>query len=173
MLICLPIIVVVIVGSEDIKSPFKLQVIVRGMSPLLMRHVSCATLPWSIVSRPKEKGTISGFSVNKILSVPFCHNTIDFKFCRMSCNPSWIFCSAGVCTTMLVIYRLNDKHTSLLPQHCCCHCVIRGNYVSLQTPCYGKRSISTTDNTGQLCEFSLVNFVKSKGEWNNLRFLCK
>ena len=84
MLICLPIIVVVIVGSEDIKSPFKLQVIVKGMSPLLIRHVSCATLPWSIVSRPKEKGTMSGFSVNKTLSVPSSQITINSKFCRMS-----------------------------------------------------------------------------------------
>ena len=72
MLICLPIMVVDIVGSEDIKSPLRLQVIVRGMSPLLMRHVSWATLPWSIVSNPNEKGTILGFSVNKTFSVPDC-----------------------------------------------------------------------------------------------------
>ena len=58
--------VVVMVGSEDIRSPFRLHVIVSGMSPLLMTQVSCASFPWSIVSYPKEKGTISGFSVNKI-----------------------------------------------------------------------------------------------------------
>ena len=62
--------VVVIVGSDDIRSPFRLHVIVMGMSPLLMTHVSCANFPWSIVSYPKEKGTISGFSVNKIFQ---CH----------------------------------------------------------------------------------------------------
>ena len=173
MLICLPIIVVVIVGSEDIKSPFRLQVIVRGMSPLLMRQVSCATFPWSILSNPKENGTISGFSVNKIHSVQFCHYTIDFKFCRMSCNPSRIFCSTGVCATVLVIHRLDDKHTSLGPQHCGCHCVIRWNYISLQTPGNWKWSITTTDNTGQLCKFSLINCLSTKGEGNNIRFLCK
>ena len=70
MLACLPSMVVVIVGSDDIRSPFRLHVIVMGMSPLLMTHVSCANFPWSIVSYPNEKGTISGFSVNKIFQ---CH----------------------------------------------------------------------------------------------------
>ena len=172
MLICLPIIVVVIVGSEDIKSPFRLQVIVRGMSPLLMRQVSCATFPWSILSNPKENGTISGFSVNKIHSVQFCHYTIDFKFCRMSCNPSRIFCSTGVCATVLVIHRLDDKHTSLGPQHCGCHCVIRDN-IPLQTPSDRQGSISMAYNTGQLSKSPLINCVRSKGEWNNCRFFCK
>ena len=73
--------VVVKVGSEFMISPFKLQVIVRGMSPLLIEQRSCANFPWSIVSNPKEKGTISGFSVNKILSVPSHIYTIDSEFC--------------------------------------------------------------------------------------------
>ena len=81
MLICLPIIVVDIVGSEDIKSPFRLQVIDRGMSPLLMTHVSCAKLPWSIVSNPNEKGTILGFSVNKTFLSAHIVYTIDKEFC--------------------------------------------------------------------------------------------
>ena len=81
MLICLPIIVVDIVGSEDIKSPFRLQVMVSGMSPLLIRQVSWATLPWSIVSNPKEKGTILGFSVNKTFLSAHIINTIDIEFC--------------------------------------------------------------------------------------------
>ena len=60
-----PSIVVVIVGPEDTMSPFRLQVMEMGRSPLLMTQVSWANFPWSIVSNPKEKGTISGFSVNR------------------------------------------------------------------------------------------------------------
>ena len=60
MLICLPIIVVVIVGSDDIKSPFKLQVIVRGMSPLLMNE-TCQLCNFSLVNFVKSKGKGNNF----------------------------------------------------------------------------------------------------------------
>ena len=56
--------VVVRVGSELIMSPFRLQVIVRGLSPLEMAHISCAESPWLTGSSPKENATICGTSVN-------------------------------------------------------------------------------------------------------------
>ena len=68
MLACLPSMVVVRVGSEETVSPFRLQVMDMGMSPLLMTQVSWAYFPWSMLSDPKVKGTISGGSVNRICS---------------------------------------------------------------------------------------------------------
>ena len=58
--------VVVRVGSELIMSPFKLQVIVRGLSPFDTTQVSCVNSPWLTTSFPNEKGIISGSSANKI-----------------------------------------------------------------------------------------------------------
>ena len=46
MLVCVPSIVVVITGSELMMSPFRLQVIDNGLSPLLTAHISCADSPW-------------------------------------------------------------------------------------------------------------------------------
>ena len=57
-------------GSEDTVSPFRLQVMDRGMSPLDTTHISWANSPWLTTSFPKEKGTISGFSVSKIFPLP-------------------------------------------------------------------------------------------------------
>ena len=173
MLVCWPIIVVVKVGSELMMSPFKLQVIDKGLSPVSTAHISCAVLPWLIDLSPKEKGTICGGSVNIIFSVHFCWITIDFKFCRIGCHSCRIFSSAGIHSNMCVIHWGYDKHTGLCPQHGGGHWIIRGCYVPLETPCNGKRSVTATDNTSQLCKFSLVYSVKSKGERNNLRFLCK
>ena len=62
MLILSPIIVVVIVGSEDMISPFRLQVMDRGASPLDTRHVSWADFPSLTTLKPKENGTSSGGS---------------------------------------------------------------------------------------------------------------
>ena len=53
------------VGSELIISPFRLQVMERGLSPLEMAHISCAESPWFTGSSPKEKATICGTSVNR------------------------------------------------------------------------------------------------------------
>ena len=168
-----PNIVVVIVSSDETISPFRLQVIESGLSPLLTTQVSCANFPWSIVSRPKEKGTISGFSVNKILSVPFCYNTIDSKFCWISCNPCRVFCPACICATVLIVHRLNYQHAHLPSNHCSCHCWVRGYQIPLQTPGNSQRHVTTAYEAGQLCNTSLVNCLKSKWERNNLGFLCK
>ena len=54
--------VVVIAGSDDITSPFRLQVMDMGKSPLLTAQVSCANSPSFTISTPKEKGTIIGGS---------------------------------------------------------------------------------------------------------------
>ena len=144
-----PNIVVVIVSSETI-SPFRLQVIDRGLSPWLITHVSWANLPWSIVSDPKENGTIAGFSVNKILSVPFCYNTIDFKFCWISCNPCRVLCPACVRATVLVIHGSNDQHAHFPSNHSSRHCWVRWYQVPLQTPGDFQRHVTMTNNTSQL-----------------------
>lgn len=61
-LVLVPTIVVVIVGSELMESPFRLQVIVMGSSPWDTLQVSCAKAPSSMTSDPNEKGTILGGS---------------------------------------------------------------------------------------------------------------
>ena len=82
MLACVPSMVVVRVGPEETMSPFRLQVMERGKSPWLMTQVNWANLPWSIVSKPNENGTISGFSVNKTFQclpsiLPFTNNSAE------------------------------------------------------------------------------------------------
>ena len=88
MLVCWPSIVVVIVSSDETISPLRLHVIVRGLSPLLTTQVSCANFPWSIRSNPKENGTISGFSVNKILSVPSSQIPFTFSSVEYDVTPA-------------------------------------------------------------------------------------
>ena len=66
MLVCVPSMVVVRVGSELIMSPFRLQVIVRGLSPFDTTQVNCVNSPWLTTSFPNEKGIISGSSANKV-----------------------------------------------------------------------------------------------------------
>ena len=66
MLVLEPIIVVVMAGSDDMISPFKLQEMVNGMSPLLILHVTCTNSPSFTASSPKSKGAITGFSANQI-----------------------------------------------------------------------------------------------------------
>ena len=56
--VLVPIIVVVIEGSEDMVSPLRDQVILIGSSPLLTKQVSCAMSPSLTVSEPNENGTI-------------------------------------------------------------------------------------------------------------------
>ena len=62
MLVLLPSVVVDKSGSDEIMSPFKLQVIDKGSSPLRITQISCAKSPWLTVSTPNENGTISGGS---------------------------------------------------------------------------------------------------------------
>ena len=90
MLVCVPSIVVVKVGSELIMSPLRLQVIDRGLSPLDTTQVSWAKSPWLTTSLPKENGTISGLtakqfyfeSVNgKIASISKI--TLKIEFCNI------------------------------------------------------------------------------------------
>ena len=65
MLVWVPSIVVVRVGSELITSPFRLQVMDRGLSPLDTTQVSWAKSPWLTTSLPKENGTISGLTAKQ------------------------------------------------------------------------------------------------------------
>ena len=60
MLVLRPNIVVDKSGSDAIMSPFKLQVIVKGSSPVRIIQTSWANSPALTVSAPKENGTISG-----------------------------------------------------------------------------------------------------------------
>ena len=62
MLVWVPSIVVVRVGSEDTMSPFRLQVMERGLSPLVTAHISWAESPWFTGNSPNEKGVIVGGS---------------------------------------------------------------------------------------------------------------
>ena len=63
--------VVVMTGSDDIMSPFRLQVMDIGMSPLVTEHVSWTNLPWLTESNPKENGTITGGSAMKYFQCQF------------------------------------------------------------------------------------------------------
>ena len=107
MLVLVPSIVVVKSVSDDITSPFKLQVIEMGSSPFITTQTSCAKLPWLTVSTPNENGTISGGSKTKIFSVPSLKKiiTVDFKTCSVGNRTSWIRCSTCVNPNMLVINR--------------------------------------------------------------------
>ena len=65
ILVWVPSIVVVRVGSELITSPFRLQVMERGLSPLVTAHISWAESSWFTGNSPNEKGTMVGGSVIK------------------------------------------------------------------------------------------------------------
>ena len=70
MLVCWPIMVVVMTGSDEMMSPFKLQVMDIGMSPVTTTQDSWAYCPWLTASSPKEKGTILGSSAIKYFQWP-------------------------------------------------------------------------------------------------------
>ena len=167
MLICLPIIVVVIVGSEDIRSPFKLQVMVSGISPLLMTHVSCARLPWSIVSNPNEKGTIFGFSANITFLSALQFHTIYIKFCCVWGYSSRVLGSTSVPSTVLVVNSWYYQHACLLTNHCCGQHRVRVYNVPLETPGQWQWLISPPYIAGELNKISLVDWILPKGEWDN------
>ena len=151
MLAWVPSMVVVRVGSDDTISPFRLQVIVRGLSPLVTTQVSCTNSPWLTPSLPTEKGTMTGFSANKIFPVPGKMHTIDFQFCRVGCSSCRILSSAGVHSTVLIIHRGYHEDAGLCAKHCCGYDWVRADDVSLQTPSDGQGSVSFIDCTHQLC----------------------
>ena len=62
MLVLVPIMVVVIAGSELMMSPFKLHVTFKGSSPLFTLHVTWTNSPSFTASSPNENGTICGGS---------------------------------------------------------------------------------------------------------------
>ena len=62
MLVLAPIIVVVIEGSEEIKSPLSDHEIRSGSSPFCTKQISCAMSPSFTGSVPKVNGTILGGS---------------------------------------------------------------------------------------------------------------
>ena len=64
-LICVPIMEVVKAGSEETTSPFRLQVIETGLSPLLILHIITEVSPSLTGASPNEKGTISGGSATR------------------------------------------------------------------------------------------------------------
>ena len=162
MLACVPSMVVVRVGSDDTMSPFRLQVIVRGLSPLVTTQVSCTNSPWLTPSLPTEKGTMTGFSANKILPVPGKMHTIDFQFCRVGCSSYRVLSSAGVHSTVLVIHRGDHENAGLCSKHCCGYDWVRADDVSLQTPGDRQWFVPPGDHTGQLREVSLINNISPK-----------
>ena len=62
MLVLVPIMVVVIEGSEEIKSPFSDHEIRSGSSPFCTKQISWTMSPSFVGSVPKENGTILGGS---------------------------------------------------------------------------------------------------------------
>jgi hypothetical protein len=62
MLVRVPIIEVVIAGSDEMTSPFRLQDTVKGSSPLLTLQVTWIKSPSFETSLPKVNGTIIGGS---------------------------------------------------------------------------------------------------------------
>ena len=142
MLACVPSMVVVRVGSDDTMSPFRLQVIVRGLSPLVTTQVSCTNSPWLTPSLPTEKGTMTGFSANKIFPVPGKMHTIDFQFCRVGCSSCRILSSAGINPRMLIVNRGDHEDAGLSAKHSGGQSGVRANNISLQTPGDRKRFVS-------------------------------
>ena len=70
MLVLVPTIVVVMLGPEFSSWPFRLQVMVMGMSPLETTQVNCANSPESITGFPNVNGMICGGSkIQKWLKV--------------------------------------------------------------------------------------------------------
>ena len=65
----MPIIVVVIAGSDDIVSPSKLQDIERGKSPRLTLQVTCTNSASFTESIPNEKGVMMGGSEVKCVFI--------------------------------------------------------------------------------------------------------
>ena len=94
-----PIMVVVIVGPEDIVSPFKDQVILRGSSPLDTRQVSCAMSPSLTSPDPKEKGMMLGGSGNVSLQIS------NFEFLNLK-TPKTIICELKLCLLCLFFLSL-------------------------------------------------------------------
>ena len=173
MLVCVPSIVVVRVGSELIMSPLRLHVMDNGLSPLVMTQVSWTKSPWLTALLPKEKGTMTGFSVNKIYPVTIQKITIDFNLSWVCGYSSWVLCSTGVNTTVVVVHRWYDQHASLCTKHGGGQGGVRWHNVSLQTPGYCQRSVSFGDHTGELYKLSLVNSISPNREGDNDRLLCK
>ena len=64
-LVLVPTIVVDMLGPEFSSWPFRLQVMVTGMSPRDTTHVSCAKSPESVTGFPKVNGMIWGGSTIK------------------------------------------------------------------------------------------------------------
>ena len=62
MLVLVPIMEVVMEGSEEMTSPFKLQETVMGSSPRFTLHVTWIKSPSFEASAPKVKGTMTGGS---------------------------------------------------------------------------------------------------------------
>jgi hypothetical protein len=76
MLVLVPTMVVVMLGPELSSFPFKLQVMVNGMSPLDTTQVSWTKSPESTMSVPNENGAILGGSktrsiIKLVLSILF------------------------------------------------------------------------------------------------------
>ncbi len=61
-LVLVPIMDVVIEGSDDTTAPCKCHVILNGSSPFVMEQAICAKLPSSSVSLGNENGAIWGGS---------------------------------------------------------------------------------------------------------------
>ena len=146
MLVWVPSMVVVRVGSELIMSPFRLQVILRGLSPFDTTQVNCANSPWLTTSSPNEKGMIFGFSANKISQ---CLHliTINSEFSWVSGHPCSILSSTGVDSTMVVVHCSDDQHTGLGAQHSSGQGGVRVDNVSLQTPGYWQGLVSSCYDT--------------------------
>ena len=88
MLVCKPIIVVVITGSDDIMSPFKLQVKESGLSPFATTHVSWVNSPWLTTSFPNEKGMISGGSAIKYFQCQSVYSPFTKSSAECVCVPA-------------------------------------------------------------------------------------
>ena len=153
-------------------SPFRLQVIDRGLSPLDTTQVSWAKSPWLTTSFPKEKGTMTGIStINYFQCLCFC--TIDFEFCRVCGNSCRVLHPAGVFPIVGIVHWGDHENACLSAQHCGGQGGVRVNNVPLQTPGDGQRPVTSGHHTSQLGKVSLVDNFSSKGKWNNIWLDCK
>ena len=81
--------------------------------------------------------------------------------------------SASVNPRVLIVNGGYHEDASLGAQHSSGQGGVRGHDVSLQTPGDGERMISFRNHASKLGEFSLIDNIFPKGEWNDLRLLCK
>lgn len=181
-------------------SPCKLQLMVRGRSPLVTMQETWTKSPSSKISLPKLKGRISGASAiikenNRALTFcstfwkdpprtlysapPFSQflltslSTINFQFCCVWGVSSFIDCFACIVANMLVGHTWNHQDTCSRSQISCCYSKIWGQVVTMERPRESQGFVSLCHNTRQLSKWAFICNSVAKTEWQHSRKFWK